>query len=94
VTILKHTYGKFKAPDNLAEDSNPTEVEFELSLESVDRGRKIFCRRQTECVTFAASQNWTAFSCRACQIAENLSVMEIHSDLDGLAQLLAAINLG
>jgi hypothetical protein len=90
----KKQYGKFTIQfDGLEDGSNPTENDFELSLESVDYRRKVFCRRQTQCLNFAASQNWTAYHCADCEVAENMSVGELHSDMEGLAMLLQALDL-
>lgn len=93
VVVLKRTYGRLRVPfDVLEEDSNPTQAIGELSLESVDLSRKVFCRRQTACITFAAARGWTGFVCSACKISETLSRDEQREDLDGLAMLLGAMS--
>lgn len=90
----KRSYGKFQiSSEKLEYGSNPTQTAFELSLDAVDDGRKIMCRRQTDCVTFAAAQGWLGFRCDACGISENLSLDEQRDDLDGLAMLLSALDL-
>jgi hypothetical protein len=94
VLFLKRHYGHFRiSPDTLGLGSNPVEAAVELTLESVDDGRKVFCRRQTQCVTFAASQKWAGFRCDDCGVEENLTREEQQTDLDGLAGLLRTLNL-
>jgi hypothetical protein len=90
----KRVYSKFTVPSGaLAFGSNPIEAEFELSIDAIERGaRKVLCRRQVACTTFAAAADWTSFKCSNCAVEEPLSVDENRLDLDGLADLLRWIS--
>ena len=90
--MAKRPRGKFQVlSDNLPFGCNPTPTEHELSIEAVDEGRRILCRRQTDCVTFAASKGWNGFVCSACAYSEIMTLGEVRADLDGLANLLFSI---
>lgn len=86
-------YGRLAVPcDGLYLGSKPVE-HLPLFDDTVDAHRRVKCRRYSNCVTFAANQNWTGFSCARCKIEESLSVEEQYDDLPGLADVLTAINL-
>jgi hypothetical protein len=90
----KRTYGKFSvSSEDLDPGSNPSPTDAELTIGAIDKGaRKIMCPRQTQCVTYAASQAWTSFVCTNCSVTEKMSVDEHRYDLDGLADLLCWIS--
>ncbi len=58
---------------------------------TVDGERRVHCRRYGNCLSFAASQDWNAWSCKACPVDEVLSRDEWVHDLEGLARLIRAI---
>ena len=90
----KRSYGKFQIlSEGLAKGSTPTPTDSELSLEGVDSGRRVMCRRQAQCVTFAASQKWISFRCDNCSVVEILSTEEQRQDIEGLAMLLSTLDL-
>lgn len=91
---FKSTYGKFKIiAEKLEEGSNPIASSFELTLDSVDINRNVLCRRQTQCVTYAAAQKWAGFQCNHCKVSEPLGLQEQRNDLEGLAMLLETLDL-
>lgn len=59
-------------------------------VENVGERRRLHCRRYENCLTYAASVNWTGFQCSACRVNETLTREDWLADLDGLASFLRA----
>lgn len=73
--------------------SAPQRSEATPDEEEVTKHKRIHCRRYTNCLTFAASQNWPGFACFDCRVEEPLSAEDQKRDLPGLAMFLSALSL-
>ncbi len=78
-----------KAP-SLKRGSNPL-AWVSLFDSTVDGERRVHCQRYDNCLSFAAANNWTSWSCRGCTVNEKISMDEWKYDLEGLARLIRAI---
>lgn len=74
----------------LALDSVPTYCA-PTDVDEVGSKRRLHCRRYTECLTYAASQNWPGFHCHKCGVEEPLTMEEQRRDLEGLTDFLRAL---
>ncbi len=63
----------------------------EPARNDIDVARRVNCCRYSNCVTYAAAEGWTGFSCVACPIDEPLSRAAQRDDFEGLAAFLRAL---
>ena len=72
--------------------SNPTRSkrydESEIGLH-----RRVLCRRYTNCLAWAAQQDFLGWTCDNCEIREVISREQQKDDLDGLCDFLLELNL-
>jgi len=65
-----------------------------LTLSQVEAGaRRVECRHTAQCITIAEAKRWAAFDCLACGDYQAMTAAECYAQLDGLAALLAVVNL-
>lgn len=75
---MSRIYGHFTVPCNgLAADSRPVEDDGG-EVETIDARRRLHCRRYENCLTYAASVNWSSFNCSACDVNELIPASELH----------------
>lgn len=67
---MSRVYGRFTIPcEGLQPGSQPTEDELR-DVDIIDKRRRLLCQRYENCLTYAASLNWSGFHCCACTIDE------------------------
>lgn len=63
----------------------PTQLARELENEdAVVEHRKLYCRRMSTCLLYAAERDWQSFSCKSCPVDEHMTLEEIRQDHEGL----------
>lgn len=67
---------------------NPTRRNAAIqTLRSAEIIRKLHCKRQSECLEFAAKENWLGMSCENCTVDEPLSKEEELEDAEAMADM-------
>lgn len=65
--------------------AKPARLKAELENEdAVMEHRKIYCRRMSTCLLYAAERDWQSFSCKGCPVDEHMTLEEIRQDHEGL----------
>lgn len=76
---------------SLLPGSRPLPADPPLSVDALERTRRVDCARYDNCLDHAEGEQWGGWSCAACPVRDRMTQAEHRADLEGLAALLAEI---